>query len=199
MPIKHCVECGIQFEAKTAKARYCSATCSNREGLRLKGHSFVWDKDRHCRQCGKTFRVERKPGATNRGNNRWYCSPDCALQGARESRSRFWKRQADPKATRRVYDDRRRDRVGPDGNLKRFYARFPNAPRKCESCGEHRVVDIAHKPGHKRNGAWRSVENVQWPQKVWILCPTCHALLDRMHYNPEELGLRLEARLCQRH
>jgi len=24
---------------------------------------------------------------------------------------------------------------------------------------------------------------------VWVLCPTCHALLDRMHYPPEELGL----------
>ena len=29
------------------------------------------------------------------------------------------------------------------------------------------------------------------PNHVWVLCPTCHALLDRMHYLPSDLGLRL--------
>jgi len=26
-------------------------------------------------------------------------------------------------------------------------------------------------------------------QKVWILCPTCHALLDRKGHTPKQLGL----------
>jgi hypothetical protein len=26
--------------------------------------------------------------------------------------------------------------------------------------------------------------------KIWILCPTCHALLDRKHYTPEQLNLK---------
>jgi len=75
------------------------------------------------------------------------------------------------------------------GNLKRFRNRYPDIEIKCQVCGESRVVDIAHRPGYERNGAWRSIENTT-PDKVWILCPTCHALLDRMNYTPEELGLR---------
>jgi len=78
--------------------------------------------------------------------------------------------------------------VGPDGNQKRFYARFPDAPRSCQGCGETRVLDIAHKPEHRRNGAHRSISNTNL-EHVWILCPTCHALLDRMHYPPIDLGL----------
>jgi hypothetical protein len=31
--------------------------------------------------------------------------------------------------------------------------------------------------------------NMQWPEMVWVLCPTCHRLLDRMHYPPTDLGL----------
>jgi hypothetical protein len=30
---------------------------------------------------------------------------------------------------------------------------------------------------------------MRWPEKVWVLCPTCHRLLDRMNYSPSELGL----------
>jgi hypothetical protein len=59
----------------------------------------------------------------------------------------------------------------------------------CESCGEGRVLDVAHKPHARRYGAWRSAQNCKWPDMVWILCPTCHALLDRMNYPPEELRL----------
>ena len=51
------------------------------------------------------------------------------------------------------------------------------------------ALDVAHKPGHERVGAWRSAANCVWPTMVWVLCPTCHALLDRMHYPPEDLGL----------
>jgi hypothetical protein len=51
------------------------------------------------------------------------------------------------------------------------------------------VLDIAHRPEHARRGAWSNAANTT-PEKVWILCPTCHALLDRLGYSAEQLGLR---------
>ena len=68
----------------------------------------------------------------------------------------------------------------------------PDAPKFCQSCAETRVLEIAHKPGHERFGERRNNGNQKWPEKVWVLCPTCHRLLDRMHYDPvEDLNLTL--------
>lgn len=138
-------------------------------------------KTRNCRVCGKTFSVVRQRADANRQ----HCSKDCAAESARSSRRKFHKLKPTKK---HEYYRRSRERLGPDGNLKRFYARHPDASRSCQSCGEDRVLDVAHKPGHERKGQWRNVGNTTL-DKVWILCPTCHALLDRMGYSPSELGL----------
>jgi hypothetical protein len=138
-------------------------------------------KMRSCRICEKPFPVIRQRADANRQ----HCSHECAVESARASRRKFYKEKPH-KAVE--YHRRSRERLGPDGNLRRFYARYPDAPRSCQSCGESRVLDVAHKPGHERNGAWRSKSNTMI-EKVWILCPTCHALLDRMGYSPAELGL----------
>lgn len=143
--------------------------------------SSAASKMRKCRQCETEFAIVKQRA----DSNRQHCSPECSVKSARASRRRFYQRKPE---MYREYHRRSRERVGPDGNLKRFYARHPNAPRECESCGESRVLDVAHKPGHERNGAWRSAKNTT-AEKVWILCPTCHALIDRMGYDPLELGL----------
>jgi hypothetical protein len=179
----YCQFCGKQFLSDHLISQaYCSRSC---EGKRYRvSHGLHKLKDgRFCKQCGKHF----FPIGTG-GNNKQHCSVECSVKSAKESRTKFWKKQKDPNALKKSYYDKNREKVGPDGNLKRFYKRHPNAPRSCQSCGENRVLDIAHKPGHKRNGAWRSKENTSL-EKVWILCPTCHALLDRMNYSPSELGL----------
>lgn len=138
-------------------------------------------KIRNCRQCGKAFAVVKQRDDANRQ----HCSNECSVKSARASRAKFF--NGKPKL-RAMYYRRSREKLGPDGNLRRFYARFTDAPRACQSCGETRVLDVAHKPGHERNGAWRNVANTTI-DKVWILCPTCHALIDRMGYDPTELGL----------
>lgn len=69
-------------------------------------------------------------------------------------------------------------------------------PRACEACGETRVLDVAHKPGHERIGRGRRNDLILWPQQVWVLCPTCHALVDRMHYPPKELGLNFRRKIA---
>lgn len=88
-----------------------------------------------------------------------------------------------------IYRARTKAKRFPDSNLVRFYRSNPNAPHKCESCGETRVLDVAHKPSYPRWGAWRSASNCVWLEMVWVLWPTCHALLDRMHYSPADLSL----------
>jgi len=162
----------------TAWQKFCSDDCKAK---------FRWQQKkagklsaRHCRQCGERFEITSRSDA-----NRWHCSNACSVKSARESRSKFYAKNPTKLSE---YRKKSRDKRGPDSNLKRFYARHPDAPRKCQSCGEDRVLDIAHKPEHQRNGAWRSSKNTTL-DKVWILCPTCHALLDRMHYDPADLRL----------
>jgi hypothetical protein len=178
--MKYCGFCGEQFMPVTAWQKFCSDSCRRKFTWKQKKEGAV--KERHCRQCGKVIRVESRADA-----NRWHCSVECSRQSARESRSKFYARNPDKY---REYHDKAREKRGPDSNLKRFYSRFPDAPRSCQACGDNRVLDIAHKPGHERNGSWRSNKNTTL-DKVWLLCPTCHALIDRMHYPPEELGLEV--------
>lgn len=181
-PIKFCVVCGKPFEAGTAWAKYCSIKCKSLTYRISKGRTL--EKGRYCKQCGTHF----FPPLAG-GQNRHHCSDECSKKSARESRSKFWEKFGEKKKQKMAeYHLKSRKKLGPDGNLKRFYARHPEAPRACQSCGETRVLDVAHKPGHERNGSWRSKKNTTL-DKVWILCPTCHALLDRMHYDPKELGL----------
>ncbi len=182
MTTRHCVVCGAEFQAHRSFHRYCGRKCSSLAGRRKGGIKL--EAGRFCRQCGTKFFP-----AMNQ-QNKQHCSDECSKTSARESRSKFWAQNKDEK--HKKYRDTRRAKVGPDGNLKRYYAKYPDAPKECESCGENRVLDIAHKPSYKRNGAWRSAKNTT-PNKVWILCPTCHTLLDRMHYEPKELGLSEQA------
>lgn len=182
MVIRHCVLCGNAFQATDSKHRYCSPRCAQNQSKRAR--SKMLNEGRFCRQCGQHFFPDLNQ------QNRQHCTLDCSVKSARQSRSKFWEKLGSKKKEKMAsYYAKSREKLGPDGNLKRFYARHPNAPHECQSCGEARVLDIAHKPNHSRNGAWRSVKNTS-PEKVWILCPTCHALLDRMNYPPDQLGLK---------
>ena len=181
---KFCINCGNKFIATRASHKTCSRECQTRAYNKSIGIGLP--RQRFCRICGTLFAIS---GLGKAGNNRWYCSDTCRKEAARQARCKFYEKNPTKYAT---YHLRAREKSGPDGNLKRFYRRFPDAPRVCESCGERRVLDVAHKPGYARSGAWRSLANTEWPEKVWILCPTCHALLDRMHYAPADLGLEGE-------
>lgn len=175
---KYCRICGGGFEPQTAWQLYCCRRCSTKSQRNAKGYKT--DKVRYCRQCGKSFQASHKQA------NRQHCSSECAVKSARESRCNFYRRNP---SKYNEYQNRWHSKVGTDNNLLRFYLRYPDAPKVCQACGDSRVLDIAHKPNHKRNGAWRSKENTTI-EKVWILCPTCHALLDRKGCTPEQLGIK---------
>ena len=173
-----CLECGISMETSHIHKKYCSSKCKAR--WRKKNPNGKMEDGHNCRVCGKLFALEKGQA------NKWLCSDECRRASNAKSVRSFHERQPLISA---VYRARTKEKCPPDSQNKRFYALNPAAPVACEACGEHRVTEIAHRPGHERLGARRSAENMKWPDMVWVLCPTCHRLLDRMRYSPEELGL----------
>lgn len=176
---RNCEHCRCEYQCQRKDSRFCSDKC---------GAAFRWklspkdtDVPRSCTVCGKQF------FATKDANQKRVCSDAC--RRARNAKKvREWHKRNPDRIE--IYRQRTKVKQLPDSNLIRFRRNNPKAPMKCESCGEYRVLDLAHKPGHERNGSWRSVRNSRWPEMVWVLCPTCHALIDRMRYSPHELGLR---------
>lgn len=174
-----CQLCGTAFVAERSNAKWCSNPCAQRAGrIRRHENSGAMDSGRNCGRCGKHFDII--PPSTNKR----YCSIDCANTVARELR-RIWGTR-EYKRRRPLYEKARNFK---DVALNRLARRWPEMPHSCQSCGEDRILEIAHRPEFKRNGAWRLASNTQ-PHMVWILCPTCHKLLDREICTKEELGLK---------
>jgi len=176
----NCIQCGVEMPDSYTQRKYCSRRCKSKWSK-----THPWGKlsgGHKCRVCGTHIEL------TKRQANKWICSKECRKKRLTDSIRKFHRVRPERQAE---YRKRTRIKCGPDGNLVRFYKWNPNAPRKCESCGETRVLECAHKPDFERTGEGRSKANSQWPKMVWVLCPTCHALIDRMNYSPTELGLSL--------
>lgn len=173
-----CAKCGRSFDSYHNVQRYCSEAC------RLSAHNDrhpIADPHRDCRTCGATF------VRSGRGHsNKQHCSTECAAASARRVRREFDRRRPERDA---IYRGRQKAKRQRDTSLERLWKKYPWMPRECEACGEGRVLDIAHRPEHARRGAWRTMANTS-PGMIWVLCPTCHALLDRLGFSAEQLGIR---------
>jgi len=174
----HCVECGLEMAGSHSHRKYCSPKCKGRH--RKKNAPSGPVTEHNCRMCGTAFAIG--PGQYNK----WLCSAECRRSSNALSARTFHLRKP---RMEEIYRARTKEKQPPDSQNRRFYLLNPDAPRRCEGCGETRVLEVAHKPGHERFGERRSAKNMRWPEMVWVLCPTCHRLLDRMHYSPEDLGL----------
>lgn len=174
-----CQSCGNAFIAGRPDKKYCSFRCQSREGRKRRGEDLgLTQNGRSCYTCGA--HVSITPPACNRR----YCSNACAKIAAKKYRRDHARRHP---GIRKIYEARRNT---PDtGLVSRLRRRFPELPKSCQACGENRVVEIAHRPEYRRGGAWRKIENSK-PDMVWVLCPTCHKLLDRGICSQEELGLK---------
>jgi len=88
------------------------------------------------------------------------------------------------------YNQTRYIKHGKDTLTTRLYKKYPDLPKVCEAneCNESRVLEAAHKPDYKRNGAWRTMK---WYERhmFWMLCPTHHKLIDLGICSMVELGL----------
>lgn len=175
--IRHtCKSCGSALTGRP-HAKFCGKNCRN---AYYRKHPPEKPGVHECRICKTEFPITKEQG------NKWLCSDECRKKSVAASVGAFHRKNPHREAE---YRTRTKARKGPDSNLIRFYKWNPGAPRKCESCGEHRVLEIAHKPHYARVGRHRAKDNSQWPEMVWVLCPTCHQLIDRMNYPPSELGL----------
>ena len=179
--IRYCIHCSNEYNATRAWQKYCSIECKNLFTIKNYIHRDI--KQRHCKQCGTKFQPEK--GCFNK----FHCSNDCSKKSAKQSRASFLKKNLEKNPNYHI--DKSKKSIVKNGrstHLSMLYKRYPDLPKSCQSCGEKRVLDVAHKPEHARNGAWRSFNNTT-PEKIWILCPTCHALIDRNGYDPKTLGL----------
>lgn len=173
-----CKQCGVVMRDSYVQRRFCSIKCKT---AYWRTHpSQIINGGHVCRWCKAWFPISKHQ------HNKWLCSNECRRKMNSEHIRKF--RVARPERAAE-YRSRTRIKLGPDSVLRRFYIWNPAAPRKCESCGDHRVLEVAHKPKFERVGEGRKKSNSQWPAMVWVLCPTCHALVDRIHYAPSELGL----------
>jgi predicted nucleic acid-binding Zn ribbon protein len=173
-----CSECSAPFQAKRPDKRYCSFRCQSRAGrLRRLEQTDVTKAGRDCGMCGTHFDIIPP------NSNQRYCSEKCAIEASRKHRREFMRRKP---GIQKIYSSRR---AFKDVALNRLNRRYPNMPKACEACGEARILEIAHRPEFKRNGAWRLAKNTQ-AHMVWIMCPTCHKLLDRGICTQEQLGLK---------
>jgi hypothetical protein len=186
MDLVVCRTCKTPFERlpKQHARRYCSDKCHTdaaNEARRKKPDHYL-NRKRTCRFCEKEFTVTATMGV-----NTQYCDPECSRKGQRKSVAAFYGRNPD---AMQGYNQRRYDKHGRDSLITRLYKRYPDLSRVCEAieCDEGRVLEAAHKPAHKRNGAWRTMK---WYERhmFWMLCPTHHKLTDLGICTVAELGL----------
>jgi hypothetical protein len=176
---RKCRHCLRSFTTYEGAKRYCSESCYRAAANNRKRKKSTWiGTVRQCRRCGADFTITESTG-----HNRSYCSPECSRLSMRRSREAFYGRND---GVQRVYNASR----GRDSLIVRLYKRYPDLPRECEAvgCGEGRVIEAAHKPEHRRNGAARSMARYD-RHMFWMLCPTHHELVDRGIVAPAELGL----------
>ena len=172
-----CAICGTPI-LKRSNNKYCSDQC------RRTGYAVQFppaDPHRACRICGTVF-IRIGQGQCNKQ----HCSEACAAISAKAARQRFARKRPERE---KQYRDKQRAKRNKDTLLGRLWRKYPLLPRCCEACGESRVLEVAHRPEHARNGAWIAVR-LSKPDMIWILCPLCHALLDRLHYSAEQLGIK---------
>jgi hypothetical protein len=180
LPIGQCEVCRWRMIMGRSWRKYCSKACY--EKSRLERNRIIV-KPRPCAQCRNIF----TPSALAKNRNIIILCSDICRGEYRRAYAKRWNKN-NPEA-RDSYYKKAAAKFGVDKPLKRLWRVFPDMPRYCEGCGDDRVLDIAHKPYAKRNGARRTRKNTN-PDTVWILCPTCHALLDRKGWSPTEVGIK---------
>ena len=181
---KICPQCDTAFTADHNSHIYCTHSCRNR-ATKLRCHNTPghWlTVEMTCSMCSTTFYRTEKTGP-----NKKYCSVECSYRVTLKNQARF--HELNPDAVRRYKETQRRMK-GHDTLINRLRNRYTDLPTACEcdTCYEHRVLDIAHKPEFKRNGAPRVMKHYA-RHMFWILCPTHHAIVDRGICTPAELGL----------
>lgn len=174
-----CRFCKQTYQGTRRDRLYCSVACSCKASYRRRLRKpSILDVGRKCAWCKNRFRPEW-PDC-----NRRYCSTECARKAITASRRAFHRRNP---RRQREYNSRRPFK---DAKLIRLRRKYPQLPTACQACGENRVVEVAHRPAFRHlGGVIGSNIKHRMPHMIWILCPTCHKLLDKGICTAEELHL----------
>ena len=181
---KKCPVCEVEFLASNNAQVYCCRQCRDRKANQQRTTSAThWTQvPRTCPGCGKGFYIP-----AHSSPNRRHCSDKCSLAAISLSTKAF--KEANP-TSMQEYNKLRYEKYGRDGLSSRIRKKYPDLPTKCEAkgCEEGRVLDFAHKPEYKRNGAHRLMKHYE-RHMFWVLCPNHHAIHDRGIESAYELGL----------
>jgi len=196
LPDVVCEICSTLFTPKRRKQKYCCKKCQRAGRLKtktdyreknkvamLKRSAYLYmtrkngglDRHRACKKCGKDFVYE------NGSQAKRYCSSECFKAAQKEKQRSCVQAYV-------LEHGARYSNSGKDRTVFRFIRKNPDIPYACQSCGENRIVEISHKPSRRRGGR-KLLRGNSDRNDVWLLCPTCHELIDRMGYDPKELGL----------
>lgn len=180
-----CAFCAKKFVTGMRSALYCSERCRTDAATarRDRGAAGAWLRIKiTCGVCGAKFLRTKKTGP-----NRKYCSPSCSVLSIKKDHLRFIRAYPEAMA---AYNRRRYKNYGSDTLFKRLQKKYSDLPSICEAIGciESRVLELAHKPQYKRNGAPRTLARYE-RHMFWVLCPTHHRLIDKKTETPERLGL----------
>lgn len=179
---KICPVCNNPFTAHNNAQVYCSHRCRTKRQHAQKIDQEWRNKPRVCPICNTEFIIPEGSSPIRK-----YCSEECQVKGYSQHTDSF--KKANPESMK-TYNANRKLKYGTDSLTTRLYKKYPDLPKCCEAerCKENRVFDFAHKPSHKRNGAFRTIDQYE-RHKFWVLCPNHHALIDRGVLHFSELGL----------
>jgi len=180
---KDCPICSIKFTPENNYQVYCSRPCRTKRQNSIKNNKDWRKIPKICKWCGISFIIPE-----NSSPIRAYCSHECQCKGYSKIRDKFWKKN--PQAMSKYNTARRIVHGRTDTFSVRLRRKYKDIPTCCEAenCNESRVLDFAHKPEFKRNGAHMVMKHYE-RHMFWVLCPTHHALIDRAGINPSEFGL----------
>jgi len=183
---RNCECCLAPFDTWNRASRYCTHLCRSRASKartrnNTPGHWLTVAVN--CGICGIPFKRKESSGP-----NKKYCSDTCTAKARRQKLRQFMVKEVGAMSN---YNTTRRRTHGRDTLITRLRKLYPDLPNVCEAtnCNESRVLEVVHRPEFKRNGEWRMVSNSE-RHMIWILCPTCHRVLDRGIETPEQLGLQ---------
>lgn len=180
---RNCAHCGAAFTTAHRSGLYCSTVCRTHASQERCRQSKAGEWLRTPRTCGICKTEFMCTLAT--GPNKKYCSPLCVAAARGRDMAAF--KQQHPTAMQQ-YNAVRKTKYGADTLMSRVRKKYPDLPTACEACGETRVLELAHKPEYARNGRWRTSDLYE-RHMFWVLCPTCHRVIDKHVQTPDELGL----------
>ena len=172
----NCLNCNIEFQAKSKVAKYCSKQCKSKYEVKLRSKK---PKVKTCQYCSNEF--------TPYTSLDKYCSANCRVENMKSKRSRRWNEQATEKRMGKNNPSYKSGMYARDtkrsDNGQKEYLRVRNEMRAnmilqhgylfCEHCKTnqtyqwemHHIVFRSEKPHH---------EHLHNSKNLINLCMKCH-------------------------